>query len=343
MTIQSINTNYSTTRRLSNAKPQIQQSSETKFERLLFLPPHPERKGEGGLRQQGYFKTSDSDQGVKKYPLITVITVVFNGAATLAQSTLSIINQSYDNVEYIIIDGGSTDGTLDIIRKYEHAIDYWVSEPDAGIYDAFNKAVKCAGGDWLCVMGADDYLWDEDVLGNMVPAMLLARPNFKLVYGCLAIVNARQQFIYRVGEPWKIAKGKLGDFMSIPHPGLMHHRTWFENYGLFDTSYRIAGDYEMLLRGWPKENAVFVPDVIVAGVTQGGVSSTPQNAIRQLKEVWRAQKMHGRRFPGRHLTGAFFRVYVRLVLQAMLGERVTYRLLDMGRRMIRKEPCWTKS
>jgi cellulose synthase/poly-beta-1,6-N-acetylglucosamine synthase-like glycosyltransferase len=104
----------------------------------------------GGLRTKGYFKRSyDEASGLSDnspLPLVTIITVVFNGEKYLEQTIQSVINQAYDNVEYIVIDGGSTDGTVDIIRKYENQIDYWVSEPDGGLYHAINKGITLCMG-----------------------------------------------------------------------------------------------------------------------------------------------------------------------------------------------------
>ena len=148
-----IDENYSTTRLLSKEKPVIESKPEDKFETVLSLPEGKNRKGEGGLRTQGYFKKSYDDK-----PLISIITVVFNGEKYLEQTIQSVINQTYDNVEYIIIDGGSADGTLDIIKKYEKQIDYWVSEEDTGIYDAMNKGGSLAVGDFLLWLNADDTL-----------------------------------------------------------------------------------------------------------------------------------------------------------------------------------------
>lgn len=143
---------YSTTRFVTTERPIFTKHPEDKFETLLFLPPGEGRQGEGGLRTKGYFKKSYKDK-----PLVSIITVVLNGEKYLEETILSVLNQTYDNVEYIIIDGGSTDGTLDIIKKYEHAIDYWVSERDRGIYDTMNKGITVASGEWIELLNAGDF------------------------------------------------------------------------------------------------------------------------------------------------------------------------------------------
>ena len=155
------NKNYSTTKMLTDKIPEIINNSEDKFESVLFLPMGENRKGEGGLRIKGYFKKSFEDN-----PLISIITVVYNGEKYLEETIQSVINQTYDNVEYIIIDGGSTDGTIEIIKKYEENINYWVSEKDSGIYDAMNKGIKIANGKWINFMNAGDIFYDNDVLLN---------------------------------------------------------------------------------------------------------------------------------------------------------------------------------
>jgi len=169
----------------------IPAKEDEKFDTLLFLPEGEGRKGEGGLRTKGYFKFSyeynddlgfrveDLDIPVKipqtsnlksqTYPLITIITVVYNGEKYLEETIQSVINQTYPNVEYIIKDGGSTDGTLDIIKKNEDYIDYWVSEKDKGIYDAMNKGIDLASGKWINFMNAGDrllYLNFKDLIKN---------------------------------------------------------------------------------------------------------------------------------------------------------------------------------
>ena len=184
---------------------------EDKFETMLFLPEGEGRKGEGGLRTKGYFKHSynmvggewwivdsnnnpvipapeDIQSKIKQYlssnaqyqtpitelPLITVITVVYNGAKYLEETILSVINQTYPNVEYIIIDGGSTDGTPDIIKKYEDYIDYWVSEKDKGIYDAMNKG-------WLITHPTAFTVYLG--AGDKVVSLPLINTNNEIIYG----------------------------------------------------------------------------------------------------------------------------------------------------------------
>jgi len=122
-----------------------------------------DKKTEGGLRTKGFSK-----QDVLDKPLVSVITVVFNGAQHLENTIRSVVNQTYDNVEYIVIDGGSTDGTLEIIRKFGEAIDYWISEPDKGIYDAMNKGLNAASGEWINFMNAGDAFCSKESITNTV-------------------------------------------------------------------------------------------------------------------------------------------------------------------------------
>lgn len=280
---------YSTTCQLSTVKPQIQHPSDAKFERLLFLPSHQQRNGEGGLRQRGYFKVSDGDQGVNNSPLITVVTVVFNGVATLEQSILSVINQSYDNVEYIIIDGGSTDGTVDILRKYEHAIDYWVSEPDNGIYDAWNKAVHLASGEWIAFLGADD-LYLDGALEAYVN-LIAECQDIQLDYiSSRVILSAGDRVLRIIGQKWNWKTFQR--YMNVAHVGSLHSRSLFEKYGLYDTTYRICGDYELLLRPKEKLKAAYF-SLTTVNMNIGGAS----DSSLALCEAERAKVVTGGRNP----------------------------------------------
>ena len=145
-----LNKNYSTTRRLAQHLPDTTGKIEKAELGATLFPEEGEgRQGEGGLRSKGYFKKNG-----EKTLLVTVVTVVFNDAEHIEETINSVINQTYDNVEYLVIDGGSTDGTLDILGKYDDQIDYWVSESDKGIYDAMNKGIDLATGEWLNFMNS---------------------------------------------------------------------------------------------------------------------------------------------------------------------------------------------
>ena len=316
---------FSTTRRVTRTVPSIVTSNHVKC-RLRFEPVEG-RQGEGGLRTRGFYKHRAMMSEMDK-PLISVITVVLNGSKCLEACILSVIGQTYDHVEYILIDGGSTDGSLDIIKKYEHAIDYWVSEPDRGIYDAMNKGISLSSGDWICVLGADDYLFGNDVLAKMASQLAGCDPTVKLVYGSVAMIDGDETLCV-IGEAWPKVKENLSKVMSVPYPGLMHRRTWFERYGLYDASYRIVSDYEMLLRGWPHEEAVHVPGLLMVGMRTGGVSNASSHAFDSLREIWRAQKIHGIEVSPFRKLRAFVHILVRFILQKTLTENVMWRLHNL--------------
>lgn len=144
----------------------------------------------GGLRQKGIQKFS-----IINKPLISIVTVVFNGEKTLEKTIQSVLNQTYNNIEYIIIDGGSTDRTLEIIKKYEDKIDYWQSEPDKGIYDAMNKGIGLATGDWINFMNAGDYFYKESVIENVFSNKNY--DQFNVLYGnSVAESDISKQYCY---------------------------------------------------------------------------------------------------------------------------------------------------
>lgn len=276
-------------------------------------------------------------------PKISVIVAVYNGAKTLQQCIDSVAQQSYQNVELIVIDGGSKDGTVELLKANQEKINYWVSEPDRGIYNAWNKALSHASGDWVCFLGSDDFFWDVKVLERMVAALSELSPDVRVAYGQIMLLDQYGQSLYPVGEPWERVKEEFKQVMSIPHPGSMHRRSLFLENGYFDELFRIAGDYELLLRELKSADAAFVPGLIVVGMRHGGVSSDPQNLINSLREVRRAQRMHGQNFPGLIWLTAIVRVYLRFIMWRVLGEKTTRKLLDAGRRLMKQPPIWTRT
>jgi len=187
-----------------------------------------------------------------KLPLITVITVVYNGAKTLEQTIQSVINQSYPNIEYIIIDGGSTDGTLDIIKKYEDYIDYWVSEKDEGIYDAMNKGVSVSFGSWLFFLGSDDLIIFKETFTEIFFETLF---NADFIYGKVLIKEKSEMY------DGKFSSYKLC-IKNICHQSIFYNIKHFKKSGLYNQKYKILADYEFNMRIWNNSKKIYVDKVV---------------------------------------------------------------------------------
>lgn len=219
---------------------------------------------------------------------ISVITVVRNGMPFVEQTINSVIGQTYPNLEYIVIDGGSTDGTIDVIKSHESGIAKWLSEKDEGIADAFNKGLSLATGDYLLYLNSDDALAGSDVLAVM--AEKIVENNLPLlIYGdCDVLDRSTGQVLYRASmdfSPERMGRGQM-----IPHPSLLAHRGYFEKYGAFDKRFTIAMDYEWLLRGGLRERIVHIP-MLVTNVRNGGISA--QDRSLAVNEIVAALKKHG--------------------------------------------------
>ena len=192
---------------------------------------------EGGLRVNGGFHK----KSYQEKPLISVITITLNTAHTLDTAIQSVLNQTYDNIEYIIIDGGSTDGTLDTIRKYEDKIAYWTSEPDSGISEAFNKGITAATGEIIGIINADDYYEPAAVA---LAVSVLTQTGADIVHGMVQYrdVNGQKTELFSGND------ALLHKDMTINHPSVFARRSAYEKIGLFRTDFRYAMDYEWLLR-----------------------------------------------------------------------------------------------
>ncbi len=273
---------YSTTKLVTKEKPEIVNKLVDKFEMILFLPENKSRKGEGGLRTKGYFKKS-----YKKTPLISIITVVYNGEKYLEETIQSVINQTYDNVEYIIIDGGSTDGTLDIIKKYEEKIDYWVSEKDSGIYDAMNKGVTLCSGDIIGIVNADDFIY-RDTLQNV--AKFFSDTDAMFTFGQLDLADEDGK-VFDTAKSIGIdnIKYKLFRHMPFLHPTMFVKKEVYEKLGLYNTRYKLSADYDFTLR-LVKNNIQFVKLDFSTGVFRLGGQS---GGMRSYLENHKLLLVHG--------------------------------------------------
>lgn len=219
-------------------------------------------------------------------PLITIITATFNAADCLSRTIKSIRELTYDNVEWIIVDGGSKDGTVELIRKHEDVIDYWISEADGGIYDAWNKGVLHASGEWLAFLGAGDS-YNQDAIDVYLDAISASQIKPEFASSQVRFVNSSGLALRVWGTPfkWKALKKN----MTIAHVGALHHRNLFEKHGLFNATFSSAADYEFLMRCGPNLKAKYL-DVITADMLVGGISCT---GCKGLVETYLIQRQYG--------------------------------------------------
>ncbi len=247
--------------------------------------------------------------GLYLLPRISIIIAVLNRAPTISRCLLSILNQTHNDVELIVMDGGSRDATPDLLQQLSGRIAYWESAPDRGIYHAWNKALRRHTGDWVLFLGADDFLWNPTAIRDMLPHLRAASDGgIRLVYGRIASITGEGAVRQYLGEPWNLRTSILRHAMP-PHPGLMHHRDLFLEHGDFDEHYRLAADYEMLLKELTSRPALFVPSVVFAGVQYGGASCSRSNLRQLIIEDLRARRRNGLPLLNRH----FIKYYLALI------------------------------
>lgn len=265
-------------------------------------------KREGGLRVKGYFRKTlldsihpsvlinrkvgyvscfqddivQTDEILTHQPLVTVITVVYNNKKHLEKTIHSVFDQTYPNVEYLVIDGGSTDGTLEILDQYDDKIDYWVSEPDGGIYDAMNKGISLARGKLIALLNSDDEYFADSI--EKVVGTWRSNPGNDIFFGDMAIkINDEILFVLKPQASY------LEKNMRMNHPTWFVAREVYENVGKFSTQFRIASDYEFARRA--KKLGIrfcYVPDVLTI-FALGGAS---YRSFACLFEVYKIRKQY---------------------------------------------------
>ncbi len=232
----------------------------------------------GGLHKKGLEKTTIAGQ-----PLVSIITVVLNGEKHIEQTIKSVLVQSYSNIEYLIIDGGSVDGTLSIIKKYEDKIDYWQSEKDKGIYFAMNQGISLAKGEIIGILNADDF-YLENAVTNIIETH--HKYNADIYYGDMLLVKDNSAVSSE--NKMKPDISKMNEKPSVFHPTCFVKKSVYDKIGLFDTQFKISSDYEFLLRCIRKNfKFQYVPHSIT-GFRAGGMSTSCASNI----EGYKIMKMH---------------------------------------------------
>ena len=219
---------------------------------------------------------------------ISVITVTYNSSNTLEDTLKSVQSQNYNDVEHIIMDGGSSDETLKILDSYKDSLAVVVSEPDDGIYDAFNKALSLVSGDIVAILNSDDVFYDKKVLSLV--ADTFKQNDCDIVYGDSVMV--RQNDLYSIVRFWKSSKFILGSFKDgwhPPHPSFFVRKSVYDSFGNFDTSIPVAADFELMLRFMEinKVKVEYIPSVLTR-MRVGGHSQNIKNVIRGAKSIKQA-------------------------------------------------------
>jgi glycosyltransferase len=225
---------------------------------------------------------------------ISVITATFNVADTVAQCLASVAGQSWRDIEHIVIDGASRDGTLDILEAHRQQLAVLVSEPDRGIYDALNKGLARATGDVIGFLHADDLYAGPQVLEQV--ARLFEDESVGAVYGDLQYVRKDDpSIVVRHWQSSPFNARSLARGWMPPHPTLYLRRDWYQQLGGFDTDYRIAADYDSILRlfSQPGLNPAYLPQVMVKMRLGGASNRSLRNILRKSSEDWRALRRSG--------------------------------------------------
>ena len=222
-------------------------------------------------------------------PLVSIITAVRNSEALLESTILSIVEQKYDNIEYIIIGAASTDRSLEIIKKYQDVIEYWINEPDQGIYEAWNKGLLVSKGDWIGFLGAGDIYYEDAIKNYMNRIFESSEKELDYISSKNELISKKDEVLRVIGSKWQWKHFKR--YMNVAHVGSLHNKKLFQKYGCFDPNYKICGDYELLLR--PRDNlkAEFV-NKITTKMRIGGIS---HNWKQALEEAMRAKMITGKR------------------------------------------------
>lgn len=272
---------------------------------------HSNNHFSGGLRQQGVIKKDLPDQ-----PLVSIVTIVRNDEEGIRKTIESVLSQEYGPLEYIIIDGGSTDNTVDVIRQFEEKIDYWESEPDTGISDAFNKGIRAAQGKYIGLINAGDWYESKTVL-EVIEAFREA-PKAGVICGALQFWDGAVREYICQSEPQLLEKD-----MTVTHPTCFVRADLYERFGMYEDSYRFAMDYRLLL-SLKMHGVEFValPSVL-ANMQHSGTSEA--NWQEALKETHRARK---ELLPGSFFASKTYYEFVelkrriRLLLQKLGWEKV---------------------
>ena len=222
---------------------------------------------------------------------ISIITVCYNSAKTIEKTFQSVKTQTYKNIEYIVVDGMSSDATLDIIENNKEIISKHISEPDKGLYDAMNKGIQLATGELIGILNSDDIFTDNNVLENVVK--FHSENNVEASVGNIIQFNEEGKTVRKYSaKNWNPEKLKIG-FMP-PHPSIFFKRELFKRLGLYDLTFKSGADYELIIRYFLENKITYkYSDITTTSMAMGGISSSGMESYKMItKEICKALKMN---------------------------------------------------
>jgi glycosyltransferase involved in cell wall biosynthesis len=274
--------------------------------------------------------------------MISIVTATLNAAADLAHTLGSLAQQRGASFQWIVVDGGSTDGTVDLLRRNGPVVSHWLSEPDGGIYDAWNKGCALAQGQWLLFLGAGDELAGPDALASFSAHLALAHPAHDLVYGKLRYISPVGRVdLEEVGAPWAELQGRweLCRPALPPHTAVFHHRSLFAAGKRFDTRFKMAGDSHFLLLHALRKAPLFVPLPLVRAPV-GGVSLNLRSAAALSREISVIGAELGLAPPLPHRLAERLRLAAK-VLAGWMPARLGHPIADCYRRLSGRPRRWS--
>jgi len=236
---------------------------------LIYPDNTGKRAAQGGMRTRNTYKHSISEK-----PLVTIITVCLNSSKTIDQCIDSVLQQTYENIEYIVIDGGSTDGTVDIIKENEESIDYYVSEPDRGLYHAMNKGLELASGDYILILNSDDW-YQADCVDSLIRAKKYSGADF---------VSSLAQYVDKAGKPIQVLRHMPYDAslrlrMPLRHETMLISSSIYNDIGLYDETYRIIADFHLTIKLFEREYTLYELQYPLLNFRNDGISNTNKKGL----------------------------------------------------------------
>lgn len=275
-------------------------------------------------------------------PKVTIITATFNAAAHLPHTICSLREQTSRDFEWIVVDGNSNDGTQELLRENEDVITHWISEQDRGIYDAFNKGIAMARGEWLIFLGAGDELAAPETIQACSKELEKVSEETKLVYGYQTLISQIGRVpIETLGAPWPdiMNRWDYGRLAMPPHGSTFNRRTLFSELGAYDLRFSIASDAHFFYRAVRKHVPVFIP-LEVSRAQVGGVSLSLDTIRTQFLEAAAINRDLGIELPLRIKIIEKGRIVIASILSFM-PPKVACHTADFLRRLMGKPPLWS--